>query len=85
MSLRIARDIRLVEAGEDMVLLDERSGRFWQLNASGAGALRGLLDGQDECQVARALAAEYSIDQARAQTDVDRLIGQLKAAGLARR
>ncbi|MDJ1134490.1 lasso peptide biosynthesis PqqD family chaperone [Streptomyces iconiensis] len=65
-----------------MVLLDERDGRYWQLNATGATVLQALLDGATPEQVTDRLAAARPVAPERAAADVAALIDQLTHAGL---
>ena len=64
------------------VLLDERAGRYWQLNPTGHRILRSLLDGATPTQVARALADTHPAAADRADRDTTCLIRQLLDAGL---
>ena len=43
MPLRLRPDVSAASTATGIVLLDERSGRYWQLNRSGSAALRTLL------------------------------------------
>nr|WP_078590844.1 lasso peptide biosynthesis PqqD family chaperone [Streptomyces sp. SID5468] len=65
-----------------MVLLDERSGRYWQLNATGATVLEALLDTGDEALAAAALRERCPSAGDRAERDVGRLVAMLRDAGL---
>ncbi|MFB8034006.1 lasso peptide biosynthesis PqqD family chaperone [Streptomyces sp. NPDC056004] len=65
-----------------MVLLDERDGRYWQLNATGATVLQALLDGATPQQVAERLAAARPVTSERAAADVAALIDHLTRVGL---
>ncbi|MGH1554839.1 lasso peptide biosynthesis PqqD family chaperone [Streptomyces sp. L7] len=67
MKLTLARDVTLTDIESGAVLLDGRHGRYWQLNHSGAGVLRQLLDGEapDAAAAGLCAAAPVSDDQAR--------------------
>jgi hypothetical protein len=80
MKLTLARDVTLTVVDSGAVLLDGRRGRYWQLNHSGAGVLRQLLDGTAPDAAAAGLCAPVSDDQAR--QDVQALIDALSAAKL---
>lgn len=67
---------------DGIVLLNERSGRYWQLNQSGSATLRSLLDGDSPAQVAQNLANTYGIPVAQAAADVDALLTALQTAEL---
>ncbi|MFC0601086.1 lasso peptide biosynthesis PqqD family chaperone [Streptomyces palmae] len=84
MTLTLARDVVPTETEHGTVLLDERRGRYFKLNHTGAFVLRALLDGADREQAADLLHQEYGIDAERARTDVSALVDALCAAKLAR-
>jgi hypothetical protein len=69
-SVRLRRNVTLTETGEGAVLLDETTGRYWQLNRSGSMILRTLLaDGTPE-QAAEAIVERYPTDRDRALADL---------------
>ncbi len=77
-------DVSVCSADDGMVLLDERSGRYWQLNVTGAEVLSALLSGATPQEVAARLAASRAVDEQRAAADVAALLDQLVKAGLVR-
>lgn len=84
MTLTLTPDVVLTDTGHGAVLLDERRGRYFNLNATGSLVLHALLDGADHDQAAARLRERYGIDAQRAHTDVTALIDALCAAKLAR-
>lgn len=82
MTVRLRRDVSLADTGTGLVLLDQAAGRFWQLNPTGAVALRMLLDGSTEPETARALADRHAVEVERAGADVAALLESLRAADL---
>ncbi|HLL34834.1 MAG TPA: lasso peptide biosynthesis PqqD family chaperone [Streptomyces sp.] len=68
--------------GGAMVLLDEHTGKYWQLNPTGALVLRLLLRGATAEDAAAALAARHPQAGAGAGEDVARLVEALRHAGL---
>lgn len=44
MTLALTPDVTLTDVENGLVLLDQRNGRYWHLNGTGATALRMLLD-----------------------------------------
>ncbi|BCL30571.1 hypothetical protein GCM10017557_54300 [Streptomyces aurantiacus] len=60
-----------------MVLLDERSGRYWQLNGTGALVVKFLLEGVTPEQAAERLAATRPVTPERATADVTALVAHL--------
>ncbi|GAB2675481.1 hypothetical protein GCM10027271_40740 [Saccharopolyspora gloriosae] len=86
MTVRLHRDVSLVGTDDGGVLLDQRSGEYWQLNRTAATTVRMLLDGACEQDVATALVAECppgEVDPAQVLADVHELAEQLTAAKLA--
>ncbi|TDV49671.1 lasso peptide biosynthesis PqqD family chaperone [Actinophytocola oryzae] len=82
MTLALARDVTATETEDGMVLLNERDGKYWQLNRTGAATLRLLLDGHPpEDAAARLVAGRPELSE-RVRTDVRALLGSLRAAGL---
>lgn len=80
--LRLRDDVSLAESEDNVVLLDERAGDYWQLNPSGALALRTMLDGGTQDQAVRALTEQFDVDGEQAGRDVATLVTRLRAAGL---
>jgi hypothetical protein len=82
MTLRLRADVTTADTDDGMVLLDERVGRYWQLNQTGALVARLLLDGATPHQVAQALAERHPVSIEQAAADVTALLARLRAAGL---
>ncbi|MEH6376421.1 lasso peptide biosynthesis PqqD family chaperone [Streptomyces sp. KLMMK] len=82
MNLTLRRDVSATDTEDGMVLLDEQSGSYWQLNSTAALILRSLLDGTPE-QAAQVLTERYpAVSAERAATDVAALIDSLSTARL---
>ncbi|MFI9204098.1 lasso peptide biosynthesis PqqD family chaperone [Streptomyces sp. NPDC053048] len=81
----LRRHVTATDTEHAMVLFDQRRGRYYQLNASGAVALRALLDGGGPQGAARALCERYGIPAARAEADVTALVDTLRTTRLAER
>lgn len=82
MSVRLHPDVVTTDTDDGTVLLNERTGRYWQLNATGGQVLRHLLDGHAAPRIAAEVAARHRIDHQRAERDVAAVIEQLHAARL---
>lgn len=82
MPLRLRPDLTTTPTDDGLVLLDERTGRYWQLNPTGAHVLAALLEGRHPDDIAADLATHYRIDIHQAQHDVTTLADQLRAANL---
>ncbi|MFF1482909.1 lasso peptide biosynthesis PqqD family chaperone [Streptomyces sp. NPDC058301] len=83
MALRFATDVSTAQTDYGTVLLDQRSGQYWELNPTATLIIQTLLAGQDEAAATDAVVAEFDIDRERAQRDVTQLVGELRASGLA--
>ncbi|MFF9022018.1 lasso peptide biosynthesis PqqD family chaperone [Streptomyces eurythermus] len=85
MSLSLAAYVTAVDTdGGAMVLLDERTGEYRQLNPTGALVLRLLLRGATTEDAAAALAERCPQAGGRAGEDVAHLVEALRRAGLLR-
>ncbi|MFE7135729.1 lasso peptide biosynthesis PqqD family chaperone [Streptomyces sp. NPDC057638] len=81
MSFTLAPHITLTETDGGLVLLDERAGRYWQMNDTGALVLRTLLDGGTTDTALAALRERFpAVDPERAAADVRKLVAALRAA-----
>ncbi|MCH0541887.1 lasso peptide biosynthesis PqqD family chaperone [Streptomyces sp. MUM 203J] len=83
MALRFAADVSTARTDHGTVLLDERGGDYWELNPTATLVVDVLLRGGDEVAASAALVAEFDIDAEAARRDVDVLVRQLRASGLA--
>lgn len=82
MTVRLRADVSTTDTDDGVVLLDERAGRYWQLNPTGGLVLRLLLDGAAPRRVAQILADRHSVSIHHAAADVDDLLRRLHTAGL---
>ncbi|MBW4718143.1 lasso peptide biosynthesis PqqD family chaperone [Saccharothrix obliqua] len=85
MNLRLGADTVGTEAEDGMVLLNQRTGAYWQLNQMGAHTLERLLAGRTESEVADEFAAVYGVDPARVRDDITAMTERLREAGLVER
>lgn len=72
----------MVAVEDGMVLLDERTGRYFQVNDSGAVVLGVLVEGGSEEEAVDALTERYGVLRDRALADVGKIVHQLRTAGL---
>ena len=82
MTFKLRDGVSSADTDYGTVLLDEGSGRYWNLNPSAALALRTLLDGGTPDQAVRALTERYSVDAGTADRDLRELLDGLRSAGL---
>ena len=80
--LRLRNGVSMAETSDGIALLDENKGLYWNLNPSGARALRTMLDGGTAEDAAKDLINHYAIDFDRATADIHELIAELGSAGL---
>jgi hypothetical protein len=82
MSPQLRHDVSTTDTDHGLVLLDERTGRYWQLNRTGTLVLRSLLDGATLEDAARTLASRYAVTPREATGDVTAMLEHLRASGL---
>ncbi|MGP3691516.1 lasso peptide biosynthesis PqqD family chaperone [Streptomyces sp. IBSNAI002] len=82
MTVRLCPGTTTAETDDGTVLLNERTGDHWQLNATGSIALERLLAGHGIGALAADVAAVYGISAVRAREDLTALLSHLRAAGL---
>ena len=83
MTIALRDGVRLTTFPDGAVLLDTRTGRYWQLNTTAALLLQALLDGASVRQASRLLAGRYrQVSPNQAGRDLDNLLEQLRDAGL---
>lgn len=82
MTLQLRADVSTADTEEGTVLLDERSGRYWQLNPTGALVLRLLLDDLAPYEISQNLAEHHPVSIHQALADITALLQHLRTAGL---
>ncbi|MFK4146490.1 lasso peptide biosynthesis PqqD family chaperone [Streptomyces sp. NPDC004065] len=80
--MRLRADVSLVETDYGRILLDGRSGKYWELNPTGGLVLDELLSGGDLDAVTGRLTAEFEVGAERARSDAEALLAALLEAGL---
>lgn len=78
MALKLRSGVFEAETEYGIVLLDGDSGRYYDINGTGALVLRTLLSGGTTEQAARALADEYAVSLDEAAQDVEDLLAHLR-------
>ena len=82
MTLKLRDGVSAADTDYGIALLDEDSGEYWNLNPTGALALRTLLNGGTTAQAVQELTEEYAVDAGTATRDIEELVGGLRSAGL---
>ncbi|MGW0363222.1 lasso peptide biosynthesis PqqD family chaperone [Streptomyces sp. NPDC002990] len=83
MALRFGADVSTAKTDYGTVLLDERAGEYWELNPTAGLVVDTLMAGGDEADAVAALTGAFDIDVTQAQQDVEALVRELRASGLA--
>ena len=84
MTLKLRDGVSTADTDYGLMLLDEDSGLYWNLNPTAAAVLRALLAGGTAEQAVQELAGEYAVGADTASRDVQDLISDLHSAGLVR-
>jgi Coenzyme PQQ synthesis protein D (PqqD) len=84
MTLTLRDGVSTADTDYGLMLLDEDSGQYWNLNPTAAAALRTLLGGGTLKQAVQELTGQYQVDTDTASRDVQDLVGELHSAGLVR-
>ncbi|MCP2166320.1 lasso peptide biosynthesis PqqD family chaperone [Goodfellowiella coeruleoviolacea] len=82
MPLRLHPDVTITDTADGTVLLHGRTGRYYQLNPTGAAVLHRLVAGEEPDRIAHRLAEHHRIDPDQAHRDVTAVLTQLLAATL---
>lgn len=79
----IADDLLLQTVREEAVILNPTSGKYFTLNEVGTRMVQLYRELVDEDQVIAKITAEYAIDAATARADLQQLLHDMTANGLA--
>ncbi|MFF3128839.1 lasso peptide biosynthesis PqqD family chaperone [Streptomyces sp. NPDC057908] len=81
MTVSLRSDISTTPVDDGMILLNERTGRYWQLNANGTLVLNALLSCASTAEAARHLREEHPrLPVMQAEADVSALLTSLRNA-----
>jgi hypothetical protein len=83
--LKLRNGVSSADTDYGIMLLDEDSGQYWNLNPTAALVLRRLLDGASPAQAVQELTQQYAVDAGTANRDVQDLMDGLHSAGLVER
>lgn len=75
-------DVLCRELGEELVLLDLGSSKYFSLNRTGAVIWNLLEQGEERGSIARQLSEKFDVDEQKAMSDVEDLIDRLYNARL---
>jgi predicted deacylase len=82
MAITLRDRVSVVDTNYGAVLLDVKTGVYWELNSSGAVALKALLACADIDAATAEVTAQFDVDQQTATGDVRALLAELRSAGL---
>jgi hypothetical protein len=82
MAFALRDNVSAVETDYGMVLLDEDSGDYWNLNPSGAVVLQALLGSEDLDAATIELTQQFAVNHATALDDTRALLTALRSARL---
>ena len=80
---KIPGDLLLQSVKDEAVILDPKSGRYFTLNAVGTRMVQLYRDLADVDAVVATIVAEYAFDDATVRQDLQQLLEDLSANGLA--
>jgi len=83
--VRLQSSVRVRLGPERGFLFDERSGRVYSLNATGAVAAAALRDDKPEREIVDSVVESFAVEAATARRDLERFIEHLVREGLATR
>lgn len=78
--MKLRQGVALTSTEYGAVLLDERSGSYWQLNECGAIVVNALAEGRGQEAAVERLLEEFDVERAEAEADVAELTRQLVEA-----
>ncbi|KUN41143.1 lasso peptide biosynthesis PqqD family chaperone [Streptomyces longwoodensis] len=81
-NVKLRGGVLMAETEYGLALLDEKSGEYWTLNPTAALLLETLLAGGTPDDAVRALTERYDVGADLAGQDVDRILAELRSAGL---
>jgi hypothetical protein len=82
MTVKLRAGVSTADTDYGIVLLDEDSGEYWNLNPTGALVVRTLLDGGSTGDAEQRPIEQYGIDPDTARKDVHDLLNGLRSADL---
>ena len=82
MMVKIQNDVILTSLDKEIALLNQKNGRYFCLNETGARIWELLCETGDTQATIDVILQEYSIDEGILKRDMDNLLAQLKLAEL---
>lgn len=82
-SYRIPDELLVQTVREESVILDPATGNYFTLNEVGTRMVQLYRESGDADRVVQAIVSEYAVDDATARNDLQRLLADMAAHGLA--
>jgi hypothetical protein len=83
-TLNIPPEVMARQVGDETVILDLTSGRYFGLDPVGSRIWHLIAAGRPLSEVCDAIATEYDVPRAEAERDLHQLLSDLKTEGLIR-
>jgi hypothetical protein len=80
--ITVSPDVMTRRVGEEIVMLQLESGTYFGLDPVGSRIWQLLAEGNTAAQARDRLLAEYEVAPAQIESDIEKLIGELRAHGL---
>jgi len=80
--LKVSSDVLWYDLEGELVLLNKATGRYHGLDPVGGFIFRTLASNQDVAEIVESLTKKYSVEADVARAEVERFIGELRAAKL---
>jgi hypothetical protein len=80
--LRPSPDVVARKVGDQVVLVDLRTNRFYSLNSTGARLWELIRGGSDRDLIRSQMRDEFEVDEAELVGNIDRMLSELIANGL---
>ncbi|MFI5557861.1 PqqD family peptide modification chaperone [Amycolatopsis japonica] len=85
MKFQLAENVGRVQLEQGgAILLDERTGKYLQLNASGNAVLRAMLNGESTRTIVENLSSGIDASMDRVTADVEEFVAAMRKKGLIR-
>jgi hypothetical protein len=80
--MRIAKHISIAETNNGLVLLDGRTGSYWEMNQTGRIVIDAIRQEEPVNDLPKKISAQFDVDTDRAEDDIRSVLAQLITEGL---
>ena len=85
MTIQFHEHVTMTRTEYGAILLDQKQGKYWQLNPTATMVADALLAGRGVGEAMAEVMRKFDVDQQRAAADVTALVDGMRAAGVIRR